>query len=154
MFPDGVYSFKHGAFREWIISMLKVGEGGERERSAETLVPLETICWKSQKKKKKNSHKTVSASGISCWIRRVEAGEWRTVAECLFSCSISPPYTHKLTYDMYIQSGYFPEPASALLLDLGKFWTLCQQSRLIKITLSYCELRALVVLHAHFVHTE
>lgn len=32
----------------------------------------------------KNSHKAVSASGISCWIQREGRRGWRTVAECLF----------------------------------------------------------------------
>lgn len=39
------------------------------------------------------SHKTVSASGISCWIQREGGRGGGPGPECLFSCSISLSYT-------------------------------------------------------------
>lgn len=47
----------------------------------------------------KNSHKAVSASGISCWIQREGRRGWRTVAIFFFfGCSISLSYRDQVQY--------------------------------------------------------
>lgn len=80
----------------------------------------------------KNSHKTVSASGISCWIQREGGGgggQWLNVFLVVPFLFQTHSNTHKLTHNTYIQSGYFPELASALCFyiwgSFGRCWFDC-----------------------------
>lgn len=86
LFSDGVYSFKHDAFREGIHHFLvKRGGGANQQRHL--------FLWKpSAGRVKKQSQDCLC---FRHFLLDPETGRrgWRTVAECLLSCSISLSHT-------------------------------------------------------------